>query len=173
MAKVGIIMGSDSDWPVMEPGYRILRDFEIPAEILVASAHRTPGTVQDFVAAAKEKGIEVIIAVAGAAAHLPGVVAAYTPLPVIGVPVSGGALKGVDALCSIVQMPAGVPVGTMAIDGGKNAALYAVAILALKNEQLARRLLDFRESQAEAVYRKNEALQAKIEQIEQEKKPKR
>lgn len=170
MAKVGIVLGSDSDWPIMEPGYRILQDFKVPTDVLVASAHRTPSVVQDFAVSAKGKSIEVIIAVAGAAAHLPGVIAAHTTLPVIGVPVSGGALKGMDALFSIAQMPAGVPVGTMAIDGGKNAALYAVAILALKNEQLARRLLDFRELQAEAVYRKNEALQAKIEH---EEKPRR
>jgi 5-(carboxyamino)imidazole ribonucleotide mutase len=163
MAKVGVVLGSDSDWPVMEPGYKILRNFGVGTEVLVASAHRTPGAVQDFAESAKEKDVEVIIAVAGAAAHLPGVIAAYTVLPVIGVPVSGGALSGMDALFSIVQMPPGIPVGTMAIDGGKNAALYAISILALKNEQLARSLLVFREAQAEAVYRKNETLRAKIE----------
>jgi 5-(carboxyamino)imidazole ribonucleotide mutase len=156
-------LGSDSDWPVMEPGYKILKDFGVETEVLVASAHRTPGIVRDFAESAKEKGIEVVIAVAGAAAHLPGVIAACTVLPVVGVPVSGGAFSGMDALLSIAQMPPGVPVGTMAVDGGKNAALYAVSILALKNEQLARSLLNFREAQAEAVYRKNEALRAKIE----------
>ncbi|MDR2174552.1 MAG: 5-(carboxyamino)imidazole ribonucleotide mutase [Synergistaceae bacterium] len=163
MAKVGVVLGSDSDWPVMEPGYKILRDFGVETEVLAASAHRTPDAVRSFAESAKEKGIEVIIAAAGAAAHLPGVIAACTVLPVVGVPVSGGALSGMDALFSIVQMPSGIPVGTMAIDGGKNAALYAVSILALKNEQLARSLLAFREAQAEAVYRKNEALRAKIE----------
>jgi 5-(carboxyamino)imidazole ribonucleotide mutase len=163
MAKVGVVLGSDSDWPVMEPGYKILRDFGVEAEVLVASAHRTPEVVRNFAESAEKKGIEVIIAVAGAAAHLPGVIAAFTTLPVVGVPVSGGALSGMDALFSIAQMPPGIPVGTMAIDGGKNAALYAVSILALKNEQLARSLLDFREAQAEAVRRKNEALRAKIE----------
>jgi 5-(carboxyamino)imidazole ribonucleotide mutase len=168
MVKVGVILGSDSDWPVMEPGYKILKDFGVETEVLVASAHRTPGIVRDFAGSAKEKGIEVIIAVAGAAAHLPGVIAACTALPVVGVPVSGGALSGgalsgMDALLSIAQMPPGIPVGTMAIDGGKNAALYAVSILALKNERLAESLLAFREAQAEAVYRKNEALRAKIE----------
>ncbi len=162
MVKIGIILGSDSDWPVLEPGYQLLQDFGVPTEVLVASAHRTPETVRDFTASAKEKGIEVLIAAAGAAAHLPGVVAAFTTLPVIGVPISGSALKGMDALLSIVQMPSGIPVGTMAIDGGKNAALYAVSILALKNEALAKRLLDFRDSQAKAVYQKNEALQEKI-----------
>ncbi|MDR1875604.1 MAG: 5-(carboxyamino)imidazole ribonucleotide mutase [Synergistaceae bacterium] len=173
MAKVAVILGSDSDWVVMEPGYRILRDFGISVDVLVASAHRTPQAVQDFVVPAKERGTEVIIAVAGAAAHLPGTVAAHTILPVIGVPVAGKALGGMDALLSIAQMPAGVPVGTMAIDGGRNAALYAASILALQNEDLARRLLDFREAQAEAVYRKNEALRTKIEDEEKKAKPER
>jgi 5-(carboxyamino)imidazole ribonucleotide mutase len=168
MAKVGVVLGSDSDWPVMEPGYKILKDFGVGTEVLVASAHRTPGVVRDFAESAKEKGIEVIIAAAGAAAHLPGVIAAYTALPVIGVPISGGAssrnaLSGMDALLSIAQMPPGVPVGTMAIDGGKNAALYAVSILALKDGRLAESLTAFREAQAEAVHRKNEALRARIE----------
>jgi 5-(carboxyamino)imidazole ribonucleotide mutase len=155
-------MGSDSDWPVIEPGLRLLSEFGVESEVIVASAHRTPEVVRDFVASAKEKGFEVLIAVAGAAAHLPGVVASFTTLPVIGVPVSGSALKGIDALLSIVQMPPGIPVATMAIDGGKNAALYAVSILALKNETLAKRLLDFRNTQAEEVRRKNAALQEKI-----------
>jgi 5-(carboxyamino)imidazole ribonucleotide mutase len=170
MAKVGIVLGSDSDWAVMEPGYRILRDFGISVDVLVASAHRTPRAVQDFVVSAKERGIEVIIAVAGAAAHLPGTVAAHTTLPVIGVPVAGKALSGMDALLSIVQMPAGVPVGTMAIDGGKNAGLYAASILALRDEGVARCLTDFRESQAEAVCRKNEVLRIKTESEEKEEK---
>jgi 5-(carboxyamino)imidazole ribonucleotide mutase len=163
MAKVGVVLGSDSDWPVVEPGYKILRDFGVGTEILVASAHRTPEAVRSFAESAEEKGIEVIIAVAGAAAHLPGVIAACTVLPVIGVPVSGSALSGMDALLSIAQMPSGVPVGTMAINGGKNAALYAVSILALKDGRLAGSLRAFREAQAEAVRRKNEALRAKIE----------
>jgi 5-(carboxyamino)imidazole ribonucleotide mutase len=163
MTEVGIVLGSDSDWPVIEPGYRILKDFGVSVEVLVASAHRTPEAARDFALSAREKGMEVVIAVAGAAAHLPGTMAAHTILPVVGVPVAGKALGGIDALLSIAQMPPGVPVAAMAIDGGKNAALYAIAILALKNQQLARRLLDFRESQAEAVYRKNEALQTKIQ----------
>ena len=164
MAKVAIVMGSDSDWPVIEPGLRLLSEFGVEGEVLVASAHRTPDAVRDFVTSAKDMGIEVLIAVAGAAAHLPGVVASFTTLPVIGVPVSGSALKGIDALLSIVQMPSGIPVGTMAIDGGKNAALYALSILALKNEALAKRLLDFRSAQAEEVRKKNRALQEKIKE---------
>ena len=164
MAKIGIVMGSDSDWPVIEPGVRLLSELGVESEVIVASAHRTPETVRDFVTSAKERGLEVLIAVAGAAAHLPGVVASFTILPVIGVPVSGSALKGIDALLSIVQMPSGIPVGTMAIDGGKNAALYALSILALKNETLAKRLLDFRNIQAEEVRKKDVALQEKIKE---------
>jgi 5-(carboxyamino)imidazole ribonucleotide mutase len=163
MAEVGIVIGSDSDWPVVEPGWRLLLEFGVETEILVASAHRTPDAVRDFAVSARNKGIGVLIAVAGAAAHLPGVVASFTTLPVLGVPVSGGALKGMDALLSIVQMPSGIPVGTMAIDGGKNAALYALSILALNNESLAQRLLDYRNNQAEGVRKRNNALQEKIE----------
>ena len=162
MAKVGIIMGSDSDWPIMEPGYRQLKELGIEAEVLVASAHRTPETVKEFVAGAGERGLEVFIAGAGAAAHLAGVVASFTTLPVIGVPISGSALKGMDALLSIVQMPPGIPVATMAIDGGKNAALFAASILALKDKALAGKLADFRAAQADGVRAKNAALQAKI-----------
>ena len=164
MMKVGIVLGSDSDWPVMEPGYRVLKEFDVPTEVLVASAHRTPEVVRDFALSAREKGIGVIIGVAGAAAHLPGVIAAHTILPVVGVPVSGGALKGMDALFSITQMPSGVPVGTMAIDGGKNAALYAISILALSNEGLSKRLLNFRSAQAEEVRKRDKALQKRLKQ---------
>jgi 5-(carboxyamino)imidazole ribonucleotide mutase len=164
MAKIGVVIGSDSDWPVFEPGWKLLEDFGVETEVLVASAHRTPDTVREFAVSADKRGIQVLIAVAGAAAHLPGVVASFTLLPVIGVPVSGSALKGVDALLSIAQMPAGIPVGTMAIDGGKNAALYAVSILALSNESLARRLLDYRNAQAEGVRERNGTLQEKIRQ---------
>ncbi len=162
MAQVGIIMGSDSDWPVLEPGWRQLQELGLSAEVLVASAHRTPEAVRDFVSTAPARGVEVFIAAAGAAAHLPGVVASFTILPVIGVPISGSALKGMDALLSIVQMPPGIPVATMAIDGGKNAALYAAAMLALKDPALARKLADFRAAQADGVRAKNEALQAKL-----------
>jgi len=162
MMRVAIIMGSDSDWPVMEPGYRLLKDFGIPADVLVASAHRTPDAVREFAASARDRDVGVIIAVAGAAAHLPGVVASFTTLPVIGVPVSGSALKGMDALLSIAQMPPGIPVGTMAIDGGKNAALYAVSILALSDKEAAERLRDFRVTQAESVRERDRAIQEKI-----------
>lgn len=179
MAKIGVVLGSDSDWPVFEPGWQILADFGVEAEVLVASAHRTPDVVREFAVSAEKRGIRVLIAVAGAAAHLPGVVASFTCLPVIGVPVSGSAsgaaLKGVDALLSIAQMPAGVPVGTMAIDGGKNAALYAISILAISNESLAKRLLDYRNAQGEGVRKRNEALQEKLREakLRQEQTPAR
>lgn len=162
MATVGLIMGSDSDWPVLEPAYKQLKEFGLTVEVLVASAHRTPEAVHDFAAGARDRGLSVIIAGAGAAAHLPGVVAAFTTLPVIGVPISGSALKGVDALLSIVQMPPGIPVATMAVDGGLNAALYAVSVLALADPALSARLTAFRETQADKVRAKNQALQARL-----------
>lgn len=155
-------MGSDSDWPIMEAAFKQLAEFGVQSEVLVASAHRNPETVREFASAAKERGLKVIIGGAGAAAHLPGVLASFTTLPVIGVPISGGAFKGVEALLSIVQMPPGVPVATMAVDGAKNAALYAAAILALEDEGLAAQLTDFRARQAEAVRAKNAALQSKL-----------
>lgn len=162
MAKVGIIMGSDSDWPVMEPGYRQLLDLGIEVDVLVASAHRNPETVRQFAAGAEERGLSAIIAGAGMAAHLPGVVAAFTTLPVIGVPISGSAVKGMDALLAIVQMPPGIPVATMAIDGGKNAGLFAAAVLATADPALSAKLKDFRKAQAEGVAAKNNALQVKL-----------
>lgn len=162
MEKVAMIMGSDSDWPILESGYLTLKEFGVEVEVLVASAHRTPEVVQNFVQNAEANGFSVLIAAAGAAAHLPGVIAAYTTLPVIGVPISGSALKGMDALLSIVQMPSGIPVGTMAIDGGKNAALYSLAILGIKNPEIANKLKDFRADQAKGVAKKNLALQEKL-----------
>lgn len=162
LAKVAIIMGSDSDWPVLESGYELLKEFHIEVEVLVASAHRTPEVVHEFASKAVERGVDVIIGAAGAAAHLPGVIAAYTTLPVIGIPISGSALKGIDALLSIAQMPSGIPVATMAIDGGKNAALYAASIVALKDQEVAEKLSDFRKKQSEQVMEKNKALQEKL-----------
>ena len=124
--KVAIIMGSNSDWPILEPAEKTLKEFGVEVEVVVASAHRTPDQVHEFAAGARDRGVEAIIAAAGLAAHLGGVIAAYTTLPVIGIPISGGPLKGMDALLSFVQMPSGVPVATMAIDGAKNAAIFAV-----------------------------------------------
>jgi 5-(carboxyamino)imidazole ribonucleotide mutase len=162
MAKVGLIMGSDSDWPVMEPGYLLLGELGLEAEVLVASAHRTPEEVRRFAGGAAGRGFCAIIAGAGGAAHLPGVVASFTTLPVIGVPVSGSALNGLDALLSIAQMPPGVPVATMAVDGSRNAALFAAAIAALGDEDVAARLAGFRQKQAEGVRARNLILQDKL-----------
>ena len=151
MSKVAIIMGSASDWDVMSPAYSTLEEFGIPYEKRVLSAHRNPGPLADYVRAARDNGFDIIIAGAGGAAHLPGVIAALTTLPVIGVPVKSKALNGLDSLLSIVQMPSGIPVATMAIDGAKNAALYAVAILALQDDALRKKLEDFRQQQSDKV----------------------
>ena len=149
--KVAIIMGSASDWDVMSPCCATLDDFGIPYEKRVLSAHCNPGPLADYVASLPEKGCEIVIAGAGGAAHLPGVIAALTTLPVIGIPVKSKALNGLDSLLSIVQMPSGIPVATMAIDGAKNAALYAVSILALNDKSLAIKLQQFRKEQSDKV----------------------
>ena len=152
--QVAIIMGSDSDWGVLQVAEKTLQDFGVEVQVLVASAHRTPERVHNFVSNARDNGVGVIIAAAGAAAHLPGVVAAYTTLPVIGVPVDATTLGGMDALLSIAQMPSGIPVGTMAINGAKNAALYAVEMLALSDDALTEKLALHREKMAEEVEEK-------------------
>ncbi len=149
--KVSIIMGSGSDWGVMSAACQTLDEFGVPYEKKVISAHRTPDFFREYMNGAQERGVEVVIAGAGGAAHLPGMAAAMTPLPVIGVPIKSAALNGLDSLLSIVQMPSGVPVATMAIDGAKNAALYAVSILALNDASLAAKLSEFRYKQAEKV----------------------
>ena len=151
MSKVAVIMGSASDWDVMAPACTTLEEFGIPYEKKVLSAHRNPGPLADYVKAAKDNGFDIIIAGAGGAAHLPGVIAALTTIPVIGVPVKSKALNGLDSLLSIVQMPSGIPVATMAIDGAKNAALYAVSILALGVEGLSAKLQEFRKQQSDKV----------------------
>ena len=151
MSKVAVIMGSASDWDVMAPACTTLEEFGIPYEKKVLSAHRNPGPLADYVKAARDNGFSIIIAGAGGAAHLPGVIAALTTIPVIGVPVKSKALNGLDSLLSIVQMPSGIPVATMAIDGAKNAALYAVSILALGDEGLADKLQQFRKAQSDKV----------------------
>ena len=149
--KVAVIMGSASDWEVMSPACATLEEFGIPYEKKVLSAHRNPGPLADYVRAARDNGFDIIIAGAGGAAHLPGVIAALTTLPVSGVPVKSKALNGLDSLLSIVQMPSGIPVATMAIDGARNAALYAVAILALQDQGLKDKLEAFRIRQSEKV----------------------
>lgn len=150
---VGVIMGSNSDWPTMQAAARILEDFGVAYEARVVSAHRTPDLMFEYAETARGRGLKAIIAGAGGAAHLPGMVAAKTTLPVLGVPVQSRALSGKDSLLSIVQMPKGVPVATFAIGeaGAANAALFAVALLANENAQLAERLAAFRARQSEAV----------------------
>ncbi len=153
---VGIIMGSQSDWDTMKAAADMLTDFGVPHETSIVSAHRTPDRLAEYAKGAKSKGLKVIIAGAGGAAHLPGMCASMTPLPVLGVPVESKALKGLDSLLSIAQMPGGIPVGTLAIGpaGAKNAALLAIAILALNDISLAQRLDDFRTKQTESVAHK-------------------
>lgn len=151
MVRVGIIMGSTSDYEVMEAACLCLDEFGVEYEKKVVSAHRTPDLMYEYAHTAKERGIKVIIAGAGGAAHLPGMVAAMTTLPVIGVPVKSRALNGLDSLLSIVQMPAGVPVLTVAINGAKNAALSAMAILATSDDELAKKLEAFRNKQTSDV----------------------
>ena len=150
---VGILMGSKSDWETMQGATKILDEFGVPNEAKVASAHRSPALVTDYVTTAESRGLEVIIAAAGLAAHLPGVVAAQTLLPVLGVPMHSNALGGLDALLSMVQMPGGVPVGTLAIGshGAKNAALLAIRILANSRPELRKRLAAYHEKMAQQV----------------------
>ena len=151
--KVGVIMGSQSDWETMAHAVEILETLAVPHEVRIVSAHRTPDRMADYAKTARERGLQVIIAGAGGAAHLPGMVAAQTSLPVLGVPVESKALKGMDSLLSIVQMPGGVPVGTLAIGkaGAKNAALLASSIVGLQDPEITARLDDWRRRQTEAV----------------------
>lgn len=149
--KVSILMGSKSDWDVMSGACETLESFGVEYEKKVISAHRTPQYFIEYMAGLRDRGFGIVIAGAGGAAHLPGMAAALTTLPVIGIPIRSKALNGMDSLLSIVQMPSGIPVATMAIDGAKNAALYAVAMLALQDEALATKLAIFREKQAEKV----------------------
>ena len=149
--KVSVIMGSASDWEVMKPACDTLEQFGVPYEKKVLSAHSTPREFSDFIATARERGVGAVIAGAGGAAHLAGMAAAMTTLPVIGVPVRSKALSGLDSLLSMVQMPSGIPVATVAIDGAKNAALIAVSIFALTDADLADKLEAFRRAQAEKV----------------------
>ena len=151
-AIVAVVMGSNSDWNIMSKAVEQLKAFGVPHEFKVVSAHRTPDLLFEYASTAKSRGLKAIIAGAGGAAHLPGMLAAKTPIPVLGVPVPSRYLKGVDSLHSIVQMPAGVPVATFAIGeaGATNAALYAISILAINDEELAKKLDDFRLAQSQA-----------------------
>ena len=161
MKKVGIIMGSDSDLPIVEKAINTLKEFEVPFEVHVFSAHRTPVEAKEFSAGARENGFGVIIAAAGMAAHLAGAVAANTTLPVIGIPVKSQNLGGMEALLSTVQMPSGIPVATVAIDGAVNAALLAIEMLSLSEPSLEKKLADKRAADTAKVLEKNKAIEEK------------
>jgi 5-(carboxyamino)imidazole ribonucleotide mutase len=159
---VGVVMGSDSDWPVMEAAVTALQEFGVPWEADVVSAHRMPREMISYGSGAAGRGLRVIIAGAGGAAHLPGMLAAVTPLPVIGVPVPLRHLDGLDSLLSVVQMPAGVPVATVAVGGARNAGLLAVRILAAADDSLRARMLEFQEQLRAAAQAKGESLRARL-----------
>ena len=160
---VGIVMGSDSDWPMMQPAAGALAEFGVPYEVHVVSAHRTPRRMLDYAETAASRGLRVVIAGAGGAAHLPGMIAAATPLPVIGVPRPLDRLDGLDSLLSIVQMPAGVPVATVSIGGGRNAGLLAVRILAAGDDRLRAAVTRFQAELAESVLARDDALQDRLD----------
>ena len=159
--KVGVVMGSVSDLPVVEKGIKVLQEFGVPVEVRVLSAHRCPEEARDFAATARENGFGVLIAAAGMAAHLAGALAANTTLPVIGIPCKSTNLDGMDALLSTVMMPSGIPVATVAIDGAKNAALLAIQILAVTDAALAEKLAAARKKETDAVLAKDAELRAK------------
>jgi 5-(carboxyamino)imidazole ribonucleotide mutase len=160
--KVGIVMGSDSDFPVVEKALAVFKDFGVEVECRVLSAHRTPDQAAEFAKTAEERGLSVILGFAGMAAHLPGVLAAMTTLPVIGVPVTSGALQGMDAMLAMVQMPPGIPVATVAVNGGKNAAILAIQMMALKSDDLKEKLHANKADQAAAVLKKDQMMQERI-----------
>lgn len=170
--KVAIIMGSENDLPVMNAAAITLDEFKVPYEIQVVSAHRTPDWMFQFAKEADSRGVQIIIAGAGGAAHLPGMVAAMTPLPVIGVPVMTGKLNGLDSLLSIVQMPKGVPVATMAVDNSTNAALLAIRILSLQDKDLSFKLHSFHEKQTSNALESNKNLLNKKKELDQYSKTK-
>ena len=159
---VGVIMGSDSDLPVMQGAIDVLTEFEVPHEVRIISAHRTPDAMYDYARAAAGRGLRVIVAGAGGAAHLPGMTASMTPLPVIGVPVPLAKLDGLDSLLSIVQMPAGVPVATVSIGGARNAGLLAVRILGASDPALQKRITDFQAELSDMVLQKDAALRNRL-----------
>lgn len=159
MKKVAVIMGSDSDLPVVEKAINVISEFGIPFEVHVYSAHRTPAEAAEFSRTARDKGFGVIIAAAGKAAHLAGAIAANTTLPVVGIPIKSSTLDGLDALLSTVQMPSGIPVATVAIDGAENAALFAAEILAVEEPSVAEKLKERRDLAANSVLRKNSAVE--------------
>lgn len=159
---VGIIMGSDSDWPTMEAAVKVCGEFDVPCEAQVVSAHRTPDDLSRYAKSAHKRGLRVIIAGAGGAAHLPGMVASHTPLPVIGVPIESQSLRGLDSLLSIVQMPSGVPVATVAIGGARNAGVLALSILASADPALQAKVIEFKRSLAAESRRRGRELRGRI-----------
>ena len=165
MKKVAVIMGSDSDLPAVSGAIRQLKNFGIPFEARVISAHRTPEVAEKFSKSARDNGFGVIIAAAGKAAHLAGVMAAYTTLPVIGLPIKSSTMDGLDSLLSIVQMPSGVPVATVAIGGAENAAILAAQILSVSDENLAMRLTAFKDRMASTVVEKDKKLQSEVDAL--------
>ena len=165
MKKVGIIMGSDSDFPVVEGAVKILKDYGVDFEVKVMSAHRTPELTREFALNARENGFGVIIAAAGKAAHLAGSVAACTTLPIIGIPIKSSTLDGIDALFSTVQMPSGIPVATVAIDGAENAAILAIQMLAINDKQLEEKLSAKRDKMIASVQSKDLALQERVNKL--------
>lgn len=167
--KVGIVMGSDSDFDVMVKAAQVLDEFGVPYEMVVASAHRTTDKALAFASEAEGRGIQVIIAGAGAAAHLPGVLAAKTVLPVIGVPINATALSGIDALYAIVQMPSGIPVATVAIDGAKNAGLLAIQILSTIDTELREKMHAYKLEMSAGVEKKNDSVQEKLRKMKEAK----
>lgn len=163
--KVAVIMGSDSDFPIVSGAVKVLKEFDVPFEVHVMSAHRTPKEVAEFSADARKNGFGVILAAAGKAAHLAGAIAAQTDLPVVGIPIKSSTLDGLDALLSTVQMPKGVPVATVAIDGAENAAILAVQILSVYNEDLAEKFSVYKVKMAKEVIEKDAQVALKIENI--------
>lgn len=163
--KVAVIMGSDSDFPVVSPAIKRLKNMDIEVEVRIMSAHRTPEAASKFSTEARDNGFGVIIAAAGKAAHLAGVLAAHTTLPVIGIPVKSSTLDGLDALLATVQMPTGIPVATVAIDGADNAAILAAQILAVSDNEIAEKLMDMKTEMKKGVIKKNEIIQEKVKNI--------
>lgn len=159
--KVAIIMGSDSDFPIVERCIEVLKKFDVEVEARVLSAHRTPHLAIDFAMKAEENGFEVLIGAAGKAAHLPGVLAGVTPLPVIGIPIKSTTLDGLDSLLSIVQMPSGIPVATVAVDGAENAGLLAVQMLSIKYPELREKMKQYKKDMADKVMQKDSSIQTK------------
>lgn len=166
MAQVAIVMGSNSDLPIVKGAIDQLKKFGVDFEARVISAHRTPYEAEEFAKSAKERGVKVIIAAAGKAAHLGGVIAAYTTIPVIALPIKSSLMDGLDSLLSMVQMPSGIPVATVAVNGADNAGILAVQMLALSDETLEKKLVEFKKEMAEAVAKKDAALQIELANME-------